>query len=66
MPDSGNEETVRIVAMDKSFHVGCYRCEVSLTCYVFTYLESQIRLFYPVTIFFNLFPRAGYFFNAFD
>ena len=23
----GNEETVRIVAMDKSFHVHCYKCE---------------------------------------
>ena len=29
MPDPGQEETVRIVAMDKSFHVDCYRCEVS-------------------------------------
>ena len=28
MPDRGQEETVRIVAMDKSFHVDCYRCEV--------------------------------------
>ncbi|GFS10849.1 lipoma-preferred partner-like protein [Elysia marginata] len=27
MPDPGQEETVRIVAMDKSFHVDCYRCE---------------------------------------
>ncbi|KAK2191372.1 hypothetical protein NP493_53g06016 [Ridgeia piscesae] len=27
MPQPGNEETVRIVAMDKSFHVECYRCE---------------------------------------
>ena len=28
MPQPGNEETVRIVAMDKSFHVECYKCEV--------------------------------------
>ncbi|RUS73929.1 hypothetical protein EGW08_018301 [Elysia chlorotica] len=27
MPDPGQDETVRIVAMDKSFHVDCYRCE---------------------------------------
>ena len=30
MPESGQEETVRIVALDRSFHVGCYKCEVSL------------------------------------
>jgi len=33
-PEPGQEETVRIVAMDKSFHVNCYKCEdcgVSLT-----------------------------------
>ena len=29
-------------------------------------LETEYRLFPPVTIFFNLFPRAGYFFNTFD
>lgn len=27
-PDPGQEETVRIVAMDRSFHVNCYKCEV--------------------------------------
>ncbi|XP_071945967.1 lipoma-preferred partner homolog isoform X2 [Antedon mediterranea] len=27
MPEQGQEETVRIVALDRSFHVGCYRCE---------------------------------------
>lgn len=33
-PEPGQEETVRIVAMEKSFHVNCYKCEdcgVSLT-----------------------------------
>jgi len=33
-PDPGHEETTRIVAMDKSFHVACYKCEdcgISLT-----------------------------------
>lgn len=27
MPEKGQEETVRVVALDRSFHVGCYRCE---------------------------------------
>ncbi|XP_053378545.1 lipoma-preferred partner homolog [Mercenaria mercenaria] len=27
MPEKGQEETVRVVAMDRSFHVNCYRCE---------------------------------------
>lgn len=27
-PEPGQEETVRIVAMDKSFHINCYKCEV--------------------------------------
>lgn len=29
MPEPGQEETVRIVALDRSFHVNCYVCEVS-------------------------------------
>ena len=29
-------------------------------------LETECRLFPPVTIFLDLFPCAGYFFNAFD
>lgn len=28
MPAQGQEETVRIVALDRDFHVQCYRCEV--------------------------------------
>ncbi|EJW76985.1 hypothetical protein WUBG_12106, partial [Wuchereria bancrofti] len=27
IPEEGEEESVRVVAMDKSFHVHCYRCE---------------------------------------
>ena len=27
MPEKGQEETVRVVALDRSFHVSCYRCE---------------------------------------
>lgn len=30
MPENGQEETVRIVALDRSFHIDCYRCEVSV------------------------------------
>uniref|UniRef100_A0A670KG37 LIM zinc-binding domain-containing protein n=1 Tax=Podarcis muralis TaxID=64176 RepID=A0A670KG37_PODMU len=32
MPAQGQEETVRIVALDRDFHVECYRCEVSIFC----------------------------------
>ncbi|VDM96001.1 unnamed protein product [Thelazia callipaeda] len=27
VPEEGEKESVRVVAMDKSFHVNCYRCE---------------------------------------
>ncbi|MEQ2174976.1 hypothetical protein GOODEAATRI_013303 [Goodea atripinnis] len=30
MPAPGQEETVRIVALDRDFHVQCYRCEVCI------------------------------------
>lgn len=30
MPEPGKEETVRVVALDRSFHVSCYKCEVVL------------------------------------
>lgn len=30
MPEAGQDETVRFVALDRSFHVQCYRCEVSI------------------------------------
>lgn len=32
MPAPGQEETVRIVALDRDFHVQCYRCEVRALC----------------------------------
>jgi hypothetical protein len=28
MPEAGQEETVRVVALDRSFHIACYKCEV--------------------------------------
>ncbi|XP_013788050.1 lipoma-preferred partner homolog isoform X3 [Limulus polyphemus] len=34
MPEPGHQEIIRVVALDKSFHVNCYRCEVS--CAVFS------------------------------
>ncbi|XP_062505514.1 thyroid receptor-interacting protein 6-like [Corticium candelabrum] len=27
VPDKGSEETVRVIALDRSFHVNCYKCE---------------------------------------
>lgn len=30
MPEPGREETVRVVALDKNFHMKCYKCEVSV------------------------------------
>lgn len=30
MPEPGQEETVRVVALDRSFHIQCYKCEVSI------------------------------------
>jgi hypothetical protein len=28
LPSNGEEETIRIVALDRSYHPDCYRCEV--------------------------------------
>ncbi|XP_061189778.1 lipoma-preferred partner homolog [Saccostrea echinata] len=45
MPESGQEETVRVVAMDKSFHVQCYRCE---DCGLLLSSEAEGRGCYPL------------------
>jgi len=29
LPINGQEETTRIVALDRNYHIDCYRCEVS-------------------------------------
>lgn len=31
LPTEGSRESIRIVSMDKSYHVECYQCEVNLT-----------------------------------
>lgn len=46
MPEPGKEETVRVVALDRSFHVSCYKCEV-----VYTSLDWYIcKSFLPKSI----------------
>lgn len=45
MPETGQEETVRVVAMDKSFHVQCYRCE---DCGLLLSSEAEGRGCYPL------------------
>lgn len=29
LPNDGEEETLRIVALDRNYHLDCYRCEVN-------------------------------------
>ncbi|XP_064642416.1 thyroid receptor-interacting protein 6-like isoform X2 [Lineus longissimus] len=45
MPEPGKEETVRVVAMDRSFHVGCYKCE---DCGLVLSSEAEGRGCYPL------------------
>jgi hypothetical protein len=45
MPEPGEEETVRVVALDRSFHVKCYRCE---DCGLPLSSESEGRGCYPL------------------
>ncbi|XP_051561209.1 thyroid receptor-interacting protein 6-like isoform X2 [Myxocyprinus asiaticus] len=45
MPEPGQEETVRIVAMDRSFHVNCYVCE---ECGLLLSSEGEGRGCYPL------------------
>lgn len=44
MPAPGQEETVRIVALDRDFHVQCYRCEVSQSTCVWLLLSNTLHL----------------------
>ncbi|KAG6449695.1 hypothetical protein O3G_MSEX006191 [Manduca sexta] len=45
MPEEGEEETVRVVALDRSFHVRCYRCE---DCGLLLSSEAEGRGCYPL------------------
>lgn len=45
MPEDGEEETVRVVALDRSFHVRCYRCE---DCGMLLSSEAEGRGCYPL------------------
>lgn len=45
MPEEGQEETVRVVALDRSFHVRCYSCE---DCGMLLSSEAEGRGCYPL------------------
>ncbi|XP_016971752.2 paxillin homolog 1 [Drosophila rhopaloa] len=45
MPDPGQEETVRVVALDRSFHLECYKCE---DCGLLLSSEAEGRGCYPL------------------
>ncbi|XP_065216645.1 lipoma-preferred partner homolog [Planococcus citri] len=45
MPEPGEEETVRVVALDRSFHINCYKCE---DCGLVLSSEAEGRGCYPL------------------
>jgi len=46
-PENGQEETIRIVALDQSFHVNCYKCEVcNFICVTVFYKGFKNILFF--------------------
>ncbi|XP_030246538.1 thyroid receptor-interacting protein 6-like [Drosophila navojoa] len=45
MPEPGQEETVRVVALDRSFHLECYKCE---DCSLLLSSEADGRGCYPL------------------
>uniref|UniRef100_A0A1A9WKM2 LIM zinc-binding domain-containing protein n=1 Tax=Glossina brevipalpis TaxID=37001 RepID=A0A1A9WKM2_9MUSC len=45
MPEPGEEETVRVVALDRSFHFECYKCE---DCGLLLSSEAEGRGCYPL------------------
>ncbi|CAG9770382.1 unnamed protein product [Ceutorhynchus assimilis] len=45
MPEAGEEETVRVVALDHSFHIQCYKCE---DCGLVLSSEAEGRGCYPL------------------
>lgn len=53
MPEPGEDETVRVVALDRSFHVECYKCEVKFmpydSCHI-VYLQFRHVLIFVVVV----------------
>ncbi|XP_052864571.1 lipoma-preferred partner homolog [Anopheles cruzii] len=45
MPEPGEDETVRVVALDRSFHINCYKCE---DCGLLLSSEAEGRGCYPL------------------
>lgn len=45
MPEPGQDETVRVVALDRSFHIKCYKCE---DCGLVLSSEAEGRGCYPL------------------
>ncbi|KAG8254544.1 lipoma-preferred partner homolog [Homalodisca vitripennis] len=45
MPEPGQDETVRVVALDRSFHIACYKCE---DCGLVLSTEAEGRGCYPL------------------
>ncbi|XP_049845638.1 lipoma-preferred partner homolog [Schistocerca gregaria] len=45
MPEPGQDETVRVVALDRSFHIACYKCE---DCGLILSSEAEGRGCYPL------------------
>lgn len=45
MPEAGQDETVRVVALDRSFHISCYKCE---DCGLVLSSEAEGRGCYPL------------------
>lgn len=45
MPEPGQDETVRVVALDRSFHIACYKCE---DCGLVLSSEAEGRGCYPL------------------
>lgn len=45
MPEPGQDETIRVVALDRSFHINCYKCE---DCELLLSSEAEGRGCYPL------------------
>ena len=50
MPEPGQEETVRVVALDRSFHVNCYKCEVRWWLYLLYFIIQDSNEHSPLQV----------------